>query len=207
MKNSIVKSKITAFAATVLMCCSVLFIQSNARAQCPTSSPPAPDPGTCPWTAASVHAQIPGTSCYVWVYYCYRSCLGYNLEVYTYEVDPDPGSACSGIDPNTLINDGKAIANIDVMQNVFVPPCGGSQEILVDFYSPQCWTGVAIGPTNKFTGGCQSCLCWKECNVCYNAATNSYTLYNCVIYSPTVCDCPPWPDVWISGGCYSVVCE
>jgi hypothetical protein len=35
MKNSIVKPKLTALATAVLLSCSILFLHSNARAQCP----------------------------------------------------------------------------------------------------------------------------------------------------------------------------
>ena len=38
MKNSFVNQKLTAFAVAVLLCCSVLFIQTNAHAQCANCS-------------------------------------------------------------------------------------------------------------------------------------------------------------------------
>ncbi len=60
MKNSLVNSKLTAFAAAVLLCCSVLFINSKAWAQCP----PGPN-----WTGPYEISETIQECSFV-IYYC-----------------------------------------------------------------------------------------------------------------------------------------
>lgn len=87
-------SKRTAFAVAALLCCSTLFIQLNARAQCPTCDcPPVPigdaqyDTTPIPWnpgdTCVYLSIDSYGDTCWVNICYAYRNttgCCGVNYD-------------------------------------------------------------------------------------------------------------------------------
>jgi hypothetical protein len=215
MKNSIVNSKLTAFAAAVLMCCSVLFIQSNALAQCPDASGPAPDPATCPWTSESVTQTIPGTTCSVTVDYCWRDCTGYGIQVYVTEVEPAPSVACGAIDPLTLIYDAKSIAIQDALSHDpnQPPPCIGGITSLVTTFVPACWLAQQTISGNNIFIPCSpyACVCQQQCQACFNVT--GYTISGCTTVGAPECDCYSLDLTFPPAGqfqynvCYRVPCQ
>jgi hypothetical protein len=218
MKHSFVNSKLTAFAAAVILCCSMLFIQTNARAQCPDATGPAPDPtipGGCTWNSTSIYANIPGTSCNVTVYYCWRDCPGYGLEVYVYEIDPDMTPDCDAVNPLTLIYDANAIAeNAACYNDVQVLACvKGDPKTILTTYVPACWWAV-----NKPSGGtafepcsAEACYCERQCQVCYTGP--GYTISNCTTVGAPLCPCYTADAIFPPAGqydmstCYTVPCQ
>jgi hypothetical protein len=210
-------TKLTAFAATVLLCCSVLFIHSNARAQCPDNTGPAPDPtipGGCTWNTDSTYQTIPGTSCNEMVYYCWRDCPGYGQEVWVWNVVPDMTSDCAAVDPLTLIYDANNMAvNAASFNDINIPPCvKGDPETLIE-YEPACWlaTSTASGGTQFNPCSAEACYCEKQCKVCFEGP--GFSITDCTTIGAPTCPCYEEDPVFPGSGhfqlntCYNVPCQ
>lgn len=205
-----------AFAA--LLCCGMFLLYSNARAQCPDNTGPAPDPASCPWNSTSTSYTYPGTFCNVTVYYCYRNCTGYSPQVYVTEVDPDPTSDCNGIDPTTTLYDARDAALQDALTNYFsnlIPPCVKGTTTTVSTYMPACWEGL-LNSTNNGTQfvSCTNwgCFCQRTCDICWEGGTVGYSI-SCTNTGTPECDCykldPDFPAAghWQFQTCYRLPCN
>jgi hypothetical protein len=189
MINKSFLNKFTAFAAAVLLCCSVLFIQSNAEAQCPTSAPPNPDPSTCPWSSTTVTVLMPGTTCGITIYYCCRCCLGFGAETYLTQINID-SAACSPIDPSDMIH--FASDYVRDLQAVSCGvkgfPCGYIPTLSVQTYVPSCWTESALSGQYELTPcSASGCFCEKDCKACWNGSAIVYS--HCTVTTHWDCVC------------------
>jgi hypothetical protein len=207
MKNSFVNSKLTALAAAVLMCCSVLFITSNARAQtpqCPTSLLP---PG-CTWgnSNGSRNVTIPGTTCTVQIDFCYVCCPNGQNYFYIYAMYPQ-SSDCDNVDPQ-LYENAAATSIFASIADYGCSPCpNGSVVTSVAF--PTCWVKGGISGAYTFSGcGTSPCYCVLSATVtCVNGVPS---LSGCTSTTVGPCGgtCTPdsWPTPWTTGICYSLTC-
>lgn len=207
-------TSINRFAFAALLCCGMFLLYSNARAQCPDNTGPAPDPATCPWTSASTYYLYPGTTCDITVYYCWRICSGIR-QVYVTEVDPDAISACDGIDPSIMIYDARDAAVQDALANLNVALCiKGGDSTVVTTYSPACWVAFS-----KPSGGIKfsicsnwGCFCQRTCEVCYEGGA-AYSI-SCTNSGAPSCDCynldanlPSTNHEVVIGACYRLLCN
>jgi hypothetical protein len=173
-------------------------------AQCPTSSPPAPDPSTCPWNTNSITITVPGTSCTEVVSYCWRVCGGGQNEVWVYSIQP--GSGCGGLAPSVLINAGlQAATDTMLIDHSGMAVCPGIDPIAqVSEYIPTCWQQFLSGeiaPAECST----DCICTTTCNVCMDTTTETVTYSDCSTTHTGTCVCTPDPGYpWLAGVCYTV---
>ncbi len=181
----------------------------SSRAQCPDATGPAPDPATCPWTPATTYKQVPGTSCWATVLYCWRNCSTGN-QVWVYEIDPDPGAPCDALTPQQLIDGAREIGLEDACTNFGLSPCyKGYPAQIVTTYSPSCWVAHLSLTSGIQLEGCAafSCYCERTCDVCALGG-GQFLVTNCHHTGVGYCDCPPAPITpWPIGECYSVLCN
>ncbi len=227
MTNSFVNPKITAFAAAVLMCCSVLFMQSNARAQ---SSCPGRIENCDPWTQVTITTSTDGTPmngadsalcagssptvCCVSITFCYVCCAGV---IYTYLGEVAPNAHCS-LTPDQLIDFADWYATRWALYQYFGQgggcdpkqnPCPNSVQVIA--YVKECWEfNTLVGPGVYTQCAADNCECETTYDACWNPVTMQlqYTNYaHTTINTP--CDCPPEPTppaVWMPNTCYSILC-
>ena len=114
MKNLHSIPKLAALAAMVLLCCSTLFLTTNARAQCPTCDcPPIPkddaqyDSTPIPWHGADTCIQMDvdgyGDTCWVKLCYIYRTTSPTNYDYALTGICVDPGCGID-LDSTSLQN-------------------------------------------------------------------------------------------------------
>ncbi len=214
MKNSFVKLKLTALAAAVLLSCSALFIHSNARAQCPDSTGPAPSPDSIAWNQDSSYVMIPGTSCWIWEYYCWRVIPGTpnTVQGWLDGVLVDSSSDCDSLADSTLVFDAQLMLDSVVANKnpEFVTPCIKGQYTILQVYSPQCWAPYGGGPASHQIR-IQACsaygyYCEKQCQACFEYGVG-IVISDCVVITSIVdieCSSGPWNT---GGGCYSASCS
>ncbi len=197
MKNSFVNSKITAFAAAVLMCCSVLLINTNVRAQ-----------GSCPdmtWTGSNSYtATIPGTTCSIKIWYCYTWVAGV-FEIHITEVDP-LSTACNSIGMPEIVKDAGTLVIFDpALSSNFIPCPTGTT---VTTYLKMCWNYNSGLSGQQFTECAASTAnCIETCTVCTDPNTGAVTESNCSWQESGMPDCEPWvPINPVNNTCYSIGC-
>jgi hypothetical protein len=143
MKNSFVSPKLTACAAAVLLCCSMLFIQSKVKAQCPTDIPPTTCSSCTAWATYSKNYPIPGTSCSFTVYYCLRLVgdAPSREQLYISKIVPNGNNDCRSYTPEQLIGFAEGDLMLDGTVWPIIPCCGDPNvdPYPVEIYSPQCW--------------------------------------------------------------------
>jgi hypothetical protein len=215
MKNSIVKQKLTAFAAAVLLCCSVLFIQSNARAQCPSASYPPMDAcdGTSWGGPYSGTTELYGTTCMVNFTYCKRSCFEADhitmfTECYPESVSPIPGSDCVGLSNEQMILllirtfTTTGIAGAEW----FAPPmCSLGTYQTVEYFVPDCWKEEVDSGGNPTYYVCDdSAYCSFTTSYCNTLTAGLSTSTTENSYGTADCAAVPFPDIWVIGTCYNI---
>jgi hypothetical protein len=213
MKPKSFLKRYVALAAMALLCCGALLINSNARAQCPGSDGPAPDP-TIPgneWYSYVTSQQIPGTNCWIDISYCSRLLSDGTIQVWIYEVDPQVSVDCNGITGDVLIHDARDLVtkDIGVTHNV-TAVCIKYENQVINVFTPQCWSRH----DGQFTTTITQCSgsqywCEKICDICYYG-NGTYTLSNCsyeVSEASSGCSILPISGQWLDDVCYAVPCD
>jgi hypothetical protein len=224
MNNSIVNPKLTAFAAAVLLCCSVMLPNSAVKAQ----SCPGQIVGCPAWTQVTVITSTDGTPlngadsalcagssptcCCVSITFCYVCCAGV---IYTDLDDVQPNANCT-LSPDQLIDFADWYASTWALYQYFGQgdgcdpkqnPCPSWTEIVFD--AAECWELNTIVGNNVYTQcAADNCECETTCQVCWNPVTMQLTYSN---YEHTTrggtCDCPPEPTgAWTPNTCYTILC-
>jgi hypothetical protein len=218
MINKSFSKKLTAYTAGVLMCCSVLFIQSNARAQSCL-------PGWTFCTAPQV-VTIPGTSCLEDVYYCWQVSGGIMYFQIDF-VEPDEWSNCETLPPAELIN--SAISGFEANppnpSNVSIPACGQGEATTFEYTVSDCWGYIPnpfiliyCAPTNYFPpcyifAACQggSSACQTVCTYCQSGVSNGNPVISEISCTKTNTyngdcntDAPTSVTGWVFGTCYNI---
>src|ERR1035438_704 len=103
MKTKMVIRRYAALAAVALLCCGGLLINSSARPQCPDSTFPGPNPDSIPWEYDSTYQEIPGTDCYVTIYFCDRILGGDTVQCFLEGISVDSSTDCDSISPTAII--------------------------------------------------------------------------------------------------------
>ena len=222
----------TTLVATFFICCSFLFIHSNAKAQsCPDSAPPPPDPNTCPWIFADPYGTLPGTQCTGTVFYCFRDCAG-DLQVYVSEVDIDTSlqknndchlSGQELIDAAKLFALNDAITAWNQESDTIIHKClYGMDTVKIKTFVPICWwMSAPSGTQTAFRlSSCivnPGCYCTETCQVCmeYNPDDHQYDLIHiqdCQVQTGLVtCSSTPIPSGSYQGltpgVCYLTHCD
>ena len=197
MKHSFVNSKLTAFAAAVLLCCSITLSSSITKAQ-----PSCPD---ISWTGpASYITTIPGTTCKIKIWYCTKW-VGGVFELQIEEID-QLTTGCSSLDMPTIVGDAAQLVYGDPnLSSNFLPcPTGTTIETI----RKVCWTYNSGGPFgNPWFVPCPeaSQLCILTCSVCTNDQGTIET--DCVSSESGPSDgCNDWTSPPVNGTCYSLPC-
>ena len=226
MKNSFVHSKLTACAAAVLLCCSVMFSNSGVKAQCP-----GPVLGCPAWTSVTVTTSTDGTplngpdsasctgsspsGCCVAITFCYLCCNGV-LTTYLDYVEP-LNSNCT-LTADQLIDFADWYAGTWALYQYFgqgggcdpkQTPCPTSLQMVFDV--AECWELNTIVGNNVYTrcSDDYSCACETTCDVCWNPITMKLTYSNYAHTTRGTCDCPPEPlppATWAANTCYMILC-
>lgn len=115
------------FAFAALLCCGLFLINHNARAQCPDSTGPVPNPDSVPWLSdiyGQQYIQIPGTDCYVTYDYCSRYLNDSTVQVWISDIIPDSGTSCDSLTGTELIEDvGGLLAKLFAGRDPHTPEC------------------------------------------------------------------------------------
>lgn len=117
---------------TLLLVVSLLAGGANARAQCPDGS----------WSGpASWGVQIPGTSCFVTTYYCWKNNPDGSISFIITAIVAPNTSPCSTLTPQQIVSG--AISgfwvNPPVPVGVVIQPCGQGPTIVYAFTTSPCW--------------------------------------------------------------------
>jgi Secretion system C-terminal sorting domain len=187
-----------------------------SRAQCPDSTGPAPNPDIVPWTQDSAYVQIPGTDCFVEVYYCERSIPGTpsdTIQAWLDGVLVDSTTDCDSLSDSTLIVDAQLMLDTlvatDYQDNL--EPCIKPGFTILQAYSPACWEPHNVGLPGAgglYVSPCISsgAYCEKECQVCYNVDPDfQFVFSGCVEYSLGLAECSGGGS-WMPGGCFQASC-
>jgi hypothetical protein len=203
------------FAFAALFCCGMFSLHSNALAQCPDSTGPAPNPDSVAWIQDSAYVMIPGTSCWIWEYYCDRVILGTpnTVQGWLDGVLVDSNTDCDSIADSTLVFDAQLMLDSIVANNNWsvVSPCIKGQYTILQVYSPQCWAPYGGGPASHqiLIAPCSAYgyYCEKQCQACLDPSTDKIVISNCVVITSAVdVECSRGP--WIPGsGCYMASCD
>ncbi len=211
------KTSYSRFAFAALLCCGMFLINHNARAQCPDSTGPAPKPDIVPWIQDSSEVMIPGTDCWIWMYYCERTLPGSpsdTVQAWLDGVLVDSNSDCDSLADSTLVNDAQLMLDSVVAAGNLgkLEPCFKNQYLITQVFTPTCWspqplTGVS-GQHGVYIAQCSAFgyYCEKQCQVCWNPVTSQPVIQNCVVTtSGGFIECSSGP--WTNYGCYAASCS
>ncbi len=210
MKKQFV-SKRAALAAFALLCCGVFFINSNARAQCPGSSGPAPNPSIYPWIYDSLNYSVGSNGCDAWIYFCYRQIPGTpsdSTQIWIDGVAADTNPCDTSNSIANIIDSGiTAIYGLPQI-NGGVPCIKGAPQIVNVFVVP-CFERV-LWPILNFTAifPCGTLTwCERTCQICFSA-TDQMEISNCSFNSVGTSSCSAQPSPywfrWAIGTCFSI---
>ena len=215
MNNSIVKSKLAALTAAAILSCSLLFINSNARTQCPDST----------WSTYTMGEILPGTTCYVTILFCYKTDTDGVFHVIFEGVSTSgPDSGCYFLTPQQMILG--AISGFEAQpflppgSGVTIVPCGsggggaGAGMTTVIRYSVQeCWQLNAQGAPvecpgqgiNLIGGACLGGGCLTVCEYC-KEPDGTIVEVSCVSTKEYDGDCAiaPTNGPWTPCECYDI---
>lgn len=226
MGSKTISTKLAVLAAMMLLCCSMVLINSNARAQCPDSTGPAPNPDSVAWNQDSAYFPLPGTNCFVTTYYCYR--LVYDtVQIYMGEIVPDSSLDCDSLSWTQIIDGTRDSVAAVVLTNDFpglTQPCFKSEFVFTQTYEPYCWQMSEIvgggGPGHASSTGVFPCAlppynCVKTCKACWDPVLMEVVVEDCTLNNVLVeTDCGPpappggptlWPP-WTLNTCYTFGC-
>jgi Secretion system C-terminal sorting domain len=197
------------FAA--LLCCGLLLVNHNARAQCPDSTGPAPNPLICVWNSSSVYSEVPGTDCWDSVYFCFRNCGGDTSQIWINEVVPDPTSACDSLTPFQLLEGAETQVIVYLANEGYVPAgvlCGYPNLNLnyITTYVPSCWERQQKPSGASFFNTCvlyPPRYCQNTCQICVGNYSE-LSIYNCQETNVGICSCTTMAPLsnWELGTCY-----
>jgi Secretion system C-terminal sorting domain len=213
----IMKSSFTnRFVFAALLCCGLFLINHNARAQCPDSTGPAPNPDIVPWTQDSADVPLAGGDCFIWIYFCERTLPGSpsdTIQAWLDGVLVDSTTECDSLADSTLIIDAQlmldsvvAAGNLDKLE-----PCFKGSAVVIQAYSPACWEPNNVGLPGAgglYISPCISsgAYCEKECQACYNDDPDfQFVFSGCVEYSLGLAECSGGGS-WMPGGCFQASC-
>jgi hypothetical protein len=200
----LMRPKLAAFAAIVLLCCSTSFVSLSARADC--SGAPAL-PAGCSWIPGSIVVVVPGTSCGITVNFCLACCNGAPY-VYMYEIIPSsPGPGCNFVSPADMIAAGAAAVRDYAVGQCGAPPCNKPATIVKTFI-PTCWTESGIaGMYEILPCSDPGCYCERDCDVCLDPFGNAiYSNCTTTIHGTCTCTALPNDPWWLLGTCYTIPC-
>jgi Secretion system C-terminal sorting domain len=207
------------FVFAALLCCGLFLINHNARAQCPDSTGPAPNPDIVAWAQDSSYYTIPGTACSIWIYYCERTILSSpsdTVQGWLDGIEIDSNTDCDSLADSTLVNDAQLALDTLVAMDNFdkLEPCFKNQYLIVQTYVPQCWNPVAghhvfgqaytsIIPCTAFGFYCE-----RQCEACWNPAPpGEIQFQDCIVINPPIIMECTTGSPWLPGGCYALNCE
>jgi hypothetical protein len=214
MRKFLNTPKWATLATAAILMCGLIHVQI-ANGQCPTASQPLGDacdgtnwggPNTGPTTT------LVGTSCEVTFTYCIRDCICQDVtpckECIIESVTPVPGSPCSGMTPDELIN--LLIETINTTgiggTDWFAPPlCSLGKYQEVNYLIPDCWKETVDGLGNPTYSVCDySAYCTFTTTYCNTlAAKLNWETAKGSFGTPT-CGGIPTPDIWVIGTCYNI---
>jgi len=200
------------------------------RAQCP-SAPDCPTfPGDCnTWAQVCVTTSMDGsplygpdsgscggmpTTCCLTMTFCYECCHGVVETVLDQII---PGSNCTGVTPQQMINFAAWYASI---WSIYEYMGGGgacdpklavcpTTNLEVELYTASCWKNLLAGNIYQRCVPDSACYCQTAYNVCWNPLTNSLDTsnYNTTQVGSCSCTTPPPPGIpWTPGVCYEIDC-
>ncbi len=204
-----------------------LSFTSPAKAQCPGSSGPPPDPSICAWTGPytdyismggdpldcnppSPDPCTPPLGCYphnccIKITYCLR-CCGNVAEAYLESFQPW-NSKCDPSDPVAMFNYAANYIRDVAVTDCGIQPCT-KPALQISVYTPSCWSQAS--PSGQYIySPCSldSCYCERSCSVCDSAGKRIYS--NCNTRRVGSCTCSAVPDPgtpWLNGTCYLLPC-